>query len=45
MATCGRPGGGGGKEINPGNVGRDERLEGGSWIATSKGGRGSMVKL
>jgi len=30
MATRGRPGGGGGKDINPGKVGRTERLEGGS---------------
>jgi len=30
MATCGRPGGGGTKDIKPGNVGRTERLEEGS---------------
>jgi len=38
MATRGRPGAGGAKDINPGKVGRIERLEGGSSIATSKGG-------
>jgi len=38
MATRGRPGGGGAKDMNPGNVGRTDRLEGGSWMATSKGG-------
>ena len=38
MATCGRPGEGGAKDRNPGNVGRPDRLEGGSWMATSKGG-------
>jgi len=30
MATRGRPGGGGAKDINPGKVGRTERLKGGS---------------
>jgi len=30
MGTRGRPGGGGVKDINPGKVGRTERLEGGS---------------
>ena len=29
MATRGRPGGGGEKDMNPGKVGRTERLEGG----------------
>jgi len=38
MATRGRPGGGGGKDINPRNVGKTEPLEGGSGIAISKGG-------
>jgi len=30
MATRGQPGGGGTKDIKPRNVGRTERLEGGS---------------
>jgi len=29
MATRGRPGGGGAKDMSPGNVGRTDRLEGG----------------